>query len=124
MRSPIGPVLVVLGLATTLIVVLVLFQSIGMRNDLERARGEVAALQARVDAQSEGVTRDELRAELDELRELIEASAVTDPGGDVGTPAGGTVTYDEVVDRLDEVLARINELNDRVDEICRSVPIC
>jgi len=36
MRSPIGPIMVILGLATTLILVLVLLQTIGLRGDLER----------------------------------------------------------------------------------------
>ena len=54
MRSPIGPILILLGLATT--VVLVLFQSIGLRSDLERARADVASLRTEVEAQEAGVT--------------------------------------------------------------------
>ncbi len=57
MRSPIGPILILLGLATTVVLVLVLFQSIGLRSDLERARADVASLQCR--GGSAGGRRDE-----------------------------------------------------------------
>jgi len=60
MRSPIGPILILLGLATTVVLVLVLFQSIGLRSDLERSRADVASLRTEVEAQEAGVTNDEL----------------------------------------------------------------
>ena len=46
---------------------LVLFQSIGLRSDLERARADVASLRAEVEAQEAGVANDELVQRLDEL---------------------------------------------------------
>ena len=48
MRSPIGPILVVLGLGTTVVLVLLLLQVNGLRSDLENARSDVSALQARI----------------------------------------------------------------------------
>lgn len=126
MRSPIGPFLVVLGLASTLIGVLLLFQTLGLRSDIGRAEERVATLQAEVEAREAGVTAAELRQELDAIEAQIEELA-SDPGGggDVGNPAGGDgVSYDDLVDRLDTVLARINDLDERVDEICDSVPVC
>ena len=50
MRSPLGPVLVILGLATTLVLVLVLFQAIALRGDLERLRADASDLRADVAA--------------------------------------------------------------------------
>lgn len=125
MRSPIGPILILLGLATTVVLVLVLFQSIGLRDDLDRAREQVAALEARVEAREPGVTAEELRQELDALEtEIRELDAGSGGGeGDVGTPAGGS-TADDLLERMDEVLERINDLDDRVDEICEGVPVC
>lgn len=130
MRSPIGPVLILLGLATTVVLVLLLFQTIALRNDLDSAREQVATLQTRVEAQEAGVTPVELRRELDELRSwtrdwlIATDSGGGSPGGSVGTPAGGNAAFGDVVQRLDEVLERIEELNDRVDQICEGVPVC
>lgn len=130
MRSSLGPVLVLLGLATTVVLVLLLVQTIGMRNELERTRADVSALRGEVAERDEAITAVQLRRELDELESgirdwLIATGADRGPGTgtDVGTPAGGSGSSD-LVDRLDEVLLRINELNDRVDEICRNVPVC
>ena len=128
MRSPIGPFLVVLGLASTLVLVLLLFQVLGLRGDLQDAEDRVATLQARVEAQEPGVTTAELRRELDaleaEIAELSLRLGAGDADGDVGTPAGGgTATFDDVVDRLDAVLERVAALDERVDEICDSVPV-
>lgn len=130
MRSPIGPVLILLGLATTVVLVLLLFQTIGLRDDLDRAREQVAGLQTQVETQEAGVTQAELRRELDELRSwtrdwLIATDvAGSPPGGSVGTPAGGNAAFGDLVQRLDQVLERIEDLNDRVDQICEGVPVC
>lgn len=130
MRSPIGPFLVVLGLASTLLVVLLLFQVIGLRSDLDRAEERVATLQASVETQEAGVTAAELRRELDELRTWTRDWLIaTDRGattGDVGTPAGGDADgdYATLVRRIDLVLERIDALDERVDEICEGVPVC
>ena len=67
MRSPIGPVLILLGLTTTVVLVLVLFQTIGLRTDLDAAREEVATLRSEVETQDGGVTSVELARDLDEL---------------------------------------------------------
>ena len=128
MRSPIGPVLILLGLTTTVVLVLVLFQTIGLRTNLDAAREEVATLRSQVETQEGGVTSVELARDLDELESnlrdwLIATGADDGFGGDPGSPAGGG-SADDVLDRLDEVLARINALDDRVDEICGNVPVC
>jgi hypothetical protein len=128
MRSPLGPVLVILGLATTLVLVLVLFQAIALRGDLERLRADATDLRADVaalaDAEPE-VTRAELERQLGlleaDVRDLIEA------GGSSGNPspqAGGQRDDDEVLDRLDLVLQRIEALDSRLDDICEGVPVC
>jgi hypothetical protein len=132
MRSSIGPFLVVLGLASTLLIVLLLFQVVGLRDDLQRAEERVATLEAAVDGRDEGVTPAELRRELDELRSwtrdwLIATDTGGAPGGDVGTPAGGggdDADYATLVRRVDLVLERIEALDERVDEICEGVPVC
>lgn len=132
MRSPIGPFLVVLGLASTLLVVLVLFQVIGVRQDLDRAEERVATLEAEVSAQEPGATLVELRRELDELRTFTRDWLIAtergagDGGDDPGTPAGGDedADYATLVQRIDLVLERIEALDQRVDEICEGVPVC
>ena len=128
MRSPIGPILVILGLATTAVLVLLLLQSMSLRDDLRQARDEVSALQARVDT-IETVAPDDLRRELAELESGIRdwLIATGADGGfetDPGQPAGGATTADEILDRIDDVLARITALDRRVDEICEGVPVC
>ena len=125
MRSPIGPILVLLGLGTTVVLVLLLLQVNGLRSDLEAARGEVTALQAQVDAREAGVTTEELRRELDALEaDLRDALASGGAGaGDPSQPAGGG-SASELLDRLDEVLDRITALDERVSDICDSVPVC
>lgn len=128
MRSPIGPILVVLGLGTTVVLVLLLLQVNGLRSDLEAARGEVTALQAQVDAQESGVTTEELQRELDTLQAgirdwLIATGADGGFDDDPSQPAGGA-SASEMLDRLDEVLDRITALDERVSDICDGVPVC
>lgn len=133
MRSPIGPFLVVLGLVGVLLVVLLLFQVIGLRDELGRAEERVASLQSRVEAQEPGVTATELRREIDELqtwtRDWLIATERGSGGGDVGTPAGDggdaeDADYTALVRRIDLVLERIEALDARVDQICEGVPVC
>ena len=126
MRSPIGPVLVLIGLATTVVLVLVLFQNFGLRSDLESVREELGVLRSEVEATESGVTDEELVGRLDELEAGIRDWLIS-TGADGGfdeSPAGSAPPQDEVLDRLDEVLARINDLDARVDEICEGVPVC
>jgi hypothetical protein len=128
MRSPIGPILVVLGLGTTVVLVLLLLQVNGLRSDLEAAGAQVTSLQAQVDAQAPGVTTAELQRELDSLQAgirdwLIATGADGGFDGDPSQPAGGG-SASELLDRLDEVLERITALDRRVDEICEGVPVC
>lgn len=129
MRSPTGPVLVMLGLATTVILVLVLLQTIGLRGDLEAARGDVAAVQAEVDSLDRGVPMSELSMELaaleNDIRDWVVAFSDDVPdGGDPSSPAGGATASDEILDRMDDVLERIDALDARIDEICENVPVC
>jgi hypothetical protein len=128
MRSPLGIVLVIVGVAATAVMLLVVLQSMTMRDELRLARDEVAALQARVET-VETVAPDDLRRELETLESGIRdwliatgADAGFDP--DASTPAGGGTGDDEILDRLDDVLARIDALDQRLDEICEGVPIC
>jgi hypothetical protein len=129
MRSPLGPVLVILGLATTLVLVLVLFQAIALRGDLERLRADAADLRADVGALADvepEVTRAELERQLGvleaDIRELIDAGGGSGP--DSTAQAGGQRDDDEVLDRLDLVLQRIEALDSRLDQICEGVPVC
>jgi hypothetical protein len=131
MRSPTGPILVILGLATTLVLVLVLFQAIGLRGDLEALRADAAELRADVAALAANepeVTRDELERQLGILesgiRDWLIATGADgfDPAATPG--AGGQRDDDEVLDRLDLVLQRIEALDSRLDEICEGVPVC
>lgn len=129
MRSPIGPILVVLGLGTTVVLVLMLLQVNGLRSDLEAARSEVSSLQAQVETQEAGVTSEELRRELDELQTgirdwLIATGADGGFDDDPSQPAGGGGSANELLDRLDEVLERITALDERVSDICDGVPVC
>jgi flagellar motor switch protein FliG len=128
MRSPIGPILIVIGLATAAVLVLVLLQSMSLRDDLRQARDEVTLLQSRLDT-LETVAPEDLRRELEELESGIRdwLIATGADGGfetDPGQPAGGSATADEILDRIDEVLARVSALDRRVDEICEGVPVC
>ena len=128
MRSPIGPVLIILNLGMAVVLVLVLLQSTGLRGDLDATRAELATLRGEVDAMERGVPMGELSMRLTELendiREWVVAFGGGDTAGDPPTPAGGADPNEEVLDRLDTVLARIAALDDRVDEICGNVPVC
>lgn len=129
MRSPIGPVLIIIGLATTTVLVLVLLQTIGLRGDLVAVRDQVDVLQTEVIDLDRGVPMSELSMELAELendiRDWVVAFGNDVPSdGDPASPAGGANADAEVLDRLDDVLARIDDLDARIDEICANVPVC
>jgi hypothetical protein len=126
MRTATGPLLVVIGLAMTVVLVLLLFVNLGTRSELETTRAELAALRATVEETEPGVTVDELEQHLVTLEGgirdwLIATGAdggfVTPPGTDAGA---GTA----IVERLDEILERIEALDARVEEICEGVPVC
>jgi hypothetical protein len=128
MRSPIGPILVVLGLGTTVVLVLLLLQVNGLRSELEAARSDVAVMQAQLDSQEAGVTTGELQRELETLQAgirdwLIATGADGGFDNDPSQPAGGG-SAGELLDRLDEVLERITALDERVSDICEGVPVC
>lgn len=130
MRSPLGPVLVILGIATTLVLVLVLFQAIGLRGDLDRVRTDAAALRADVAALADvepEVSRDELERQLGILesgiRDWLIATGADGFNPDA-SPGTGQQASDEVMDRLDQVLDRLDALDGRLDQICEGVPIC
>jgi hypothetical protein len=126
MRSGTGPLVVIIGLAMTVALVLLLFVNLGTRSDLETARGEVAALGARVEAMEPGVTVAELEERLSDLeggiRDLLIATGAD--GGPGASPGIDDATGTAIVERLDEILERIEALDDRVDEICNNVPVC
>ena len=130
MRSPLGPVLVILGLATTLVLVLVLFQTMGLRDDLNRLNDRAAALGEEIAAQEPGVARGELQRTVNDLESRLRAWMLEnfDVAGPAATPAGagsaGPADADEILDRLDEVLERLDALDERIDEICDGVPVC
>jgi hypothetical protein len=129
MRSPVGPALIIVSLASAVILVLVLLQTTGLRGDLDRARAEVVTLREQVEGLERGVPMSELSMRLAELENDIQAWVVAfsddlTPGGDSTTPAGETASNREVLSRLDDVLERIDALDARVDEICGNVPVC
>ena len=125
MRSPIGPILVLLGLATVVVLVLVLFQTIGLRGDLDATHAELETLRGAVESRQEGVSEEDLVARLDELEAGIRdwLIATGADGGFDETP-GGSGGETTVADRLDEILERIEALDDRIDQICDGVPVC
>ena len=133
MRSPIiGPLLTIIGLATVVVLVLVLFSGLGMRDELSTARAEISSLREEVAALDAPMTDDDLVQRLDELesgiRDWLIATGADgfDPsdgdGGDGQTDpgAGG----DDVEARLDEIIDRLEALDARIDEICGNVPVC
>ncbi|MDQ3344880.1 MAG: hypothetical protein M3473_01070 [Chloroflexota bacterium] len=129
MRSPIGPVLIILGLVTSVVLVLVLLQTIGLRGELVDARAEVGVLRTQVEDLDRGVPMSELSMELAELendiRDWVVAFGNDVPSdGDPSSPAGGSTPDAEILDRIDDVLARIDDLDARINEICANVPVC
>jgi hypothetical protein len=125
MRSPIGPILVLFGLATVVVLVLVLFQTIGLRGDLDVVQSELDTLRTAVESRDEAVSEEDLVARLDELEAGIRDSLVaTGADGGVDETPGGSPDDTTVTDRLDEILERIESLNDRIDQICDGVPVC
>ena len=128
MRSPVGPALLILSLATAVVLVLVLLQTTGLRGDLDRARAEVVTLREQVEGLERGVPMSELSMRLAELendiQEWVVAFSSDTAPSDSSTPAGGDASTDEVLDRIDDVLARIDDLEGRIDEICGNVPVC
>ena len=126
MRSPFGPVLVITGVATVLVLVLVLFQTIGLREDLDRLDERVAAMGEELAAQDPGVGRGELNRMLIDLESRLHdwmRENLIAFGSDAPASGAGGDT-DEVLDRLDEVLDRLEALDRRLDQICEGVPIC
>lgn len=125
MRSPLGPVLVITGVATILVLVLVLFQVIGLSGDADALEARVDALGTDVAAIEPGVDRDELIRQLEILesgiRDWLIATGADgfDPDASPGQQSSG-----EVMDRLDEVLDRLEALDRRLDQICEGVPVC
>ena len=120
MRSPIGPVLAIVGLATTVVLVLLLFQNLSIRSDLEAARADVAELTTVVESMEPGLTDQDLDRRLTELEATIRdwlASTGGSPGN--GPAAGGGIGQ-----QLDEISDQIEALDRRLDEICENVPVC
>lgn len=131
MRSPTGPILVILGLATTLVLVLVLFQAIGLRGDLEHVRADAADLRADVAALAAvepEVDRDELERQLgileSAIRDWLIATGADGFDPDASPAAGQQGSNQEVLDRIDDVMEQLEALNDRLEQICEGVPVC
>ncbi len=125
MRSPIGPLLVLAGMAITVVLVLLLFGNLGMRSDLEAARSDLAELRTQVESIEPGLTEDELTTRFDELETAI-AGLLVSSGGGTGAPSPGLDdgTDTDIAARLDDIIARIDALDGRIDEICENVPVC
>jgi hypothetical protein len=82
-----------------------------------------------VDGLERGVPIGELSMRLAELENDIQEwvvafSSDVPAAGDPTSPAGGTVTNAELLDRIEDVLARIDDLDARIDEICDGIPVC
>ena len=125
MRSPLGPALLIVGLATILVLVLLIFQVIGLGTDADRLSQELDALRADVAAIEPGIDRDELQRQLE-----ITESAIRDwliaTGADGFDPDAtpGTGAASDVNDQLEEILDRLEALDRRLDQICEGVPVC
>lgn len=127
MRSPVGPILIILGLATTLVLVLVLLQASALRDDLRGLGDRLDALEAEVASIETGVDRQELERQLgifeSGIRDWLIATGAD--GFDRDAEQGsGQAGGGEVLERIDEVLERIEALDARLDEICEGVPVC
>jgi hypothetical protein len=122
-RSPIGPLLVIIGLAVTVVLVLLLFVNLGTRSELE---AELAELRTTVEEMEPGVTFDELEQQLVTLeggiRDWLIATGAD--GGFDTSPGTEGATGTALVERLDEILERIDALDQRIDQICDGVPVC
>ena len=126
MRTATGPLLVVIGLAMTIVLVLLLLLTLGMRSELEATRGELAALRATVESMDGGVSVDELEQHLVTLEGGIRDWLIA-TGADAGfgtSPGEEGAVGTAIVDRLDEILGRIDDLDARIDQICEGVPVC
>ena len=125
MRSSTAPILVILALASIVLLLFVLLQTIGLRGELDATRDELTTLQAAVEGVERGVPMSELSMRLAELENDIESWVIAFsgdlPSGSTGDGSAGTAA---LLDRLDEILERINALDARVDEICDGVPVC
>lgn len=126
MRSPLGPVLVIIGLATILVLVLLIFQVMGLGTDADRISDELDTLRAEVAAIEPGVDRDELQRQLEitesAIRDWLIATGADGFNPDA-TPGAGQGSGD-LSDRLDEILDRLEALDRRLDQICEGVPVC
>ena len=123
MRSPIGPILVLFGLATTVVLVLLLFQNMGMRSELESTRAELDALSVAVSEQEPGLTDLDLDRQLTQLEVRIRDWLVSN-GADGGSPGTDSGAVAAIAERLDEISEQIEALDSRIDEICENVPVC
>ncbi len=122
MRSAIGPLTVLIGMAVTVVLVLLLFVNLGTRSELEGVRGELDALRAAADAAAEQeIGPAELVDRLDEIDAAVDELLLDT--GDTGQPTDGDDAT-AITDRLDEILDRVEALDARVDEICDNVPVC
>lgn len=126
MRTATGPLLVVIGLAMTVVLVLLLFVNLGTRTELDATRAELAALRETLEEMEPGVTVDELEQHLVTLeggiRDWLIATGAD--GGFTTSPGTDSAAGTAIVERLDEILERIEALDARVDEICEGVPVC
>ncbi|MEO7266453.1 MAG: hypothetical protein ABIY36_00400, partial [Candidatus Limnocylindria bacterium] len=73
MRSGPTPFLVILGLASLLLLLIVLLQTMGLRGELEANRDELTTLQAAMEGVERGVPMSELSMRLAELENDIES---------------------------------------------------
>ncbi len=96
-----------------LLLVVLLLQVAGLRDDVADARADASAAAAAAAAASSGL--DEVRTTLDGLSDELAA-----------IPRSGVVPTDSsglILERMDEIRDRVAELARRVDDICRNAPI-